>query len=525
MKNLFKLLVCLGLLVVPNIAAAIDIVPAGSTNSISQCVNIFIADVTAATGNNGLAGLTEATAGTCSYRRGDVAAPVNMTLVAGTVGTFTANSFVAVDNTDQKGVYQICLPNAAVATGVKEVVVTCLGATNALTATLRVLLDPSVNVASIDSLAIQEGDFAPTNLFGAGSTTTVLQLDAAETSNDITGQSLCATSGIASKTCRVITAYDTGTKEATVSPAFTNAPANGDGYSIGTVVSGSSGSCPTAAQNADAVWDELRAGHVIAGSFGQALQNIVSTAATIAATVWDSLRASHLVNGSFGQLLQAAHSGTAQAGGANTITLANTASAVNDYYKNQVVQVLTGTGAGQAAAIQSYVGATRVATLFSSWATNPNNTSGYIVYPAGAGGGGSGGGSPWDELRASHVAAGTFGEGVNVGPKGIKGLSFGDDVIGKVRTAQSVGTQQIKLAASEIYATNQLKNSHMILVTSAGVSGATSGTWEAHCICGNAGTTDLVTLCENWIVQPTGTVQYTILPFPGCAGNSSNTCH
>ena len=39
--------------------------------------------------------------------------------------------------------------------------------------------------------------------------------------------------------------------------------------------------------------------------------------------------------------------GTAQAGGVNTITLRAGASAQSDYYKDQVVYIMAGTGAGQ----------------------------------------------------------------------------------------------------------------------------------------------------------------------------------
>lgn len=72
-------------------------------------------------------------------------------------------------------------------------------------------------------------------------------------------------------------------------------------------------------------------------------------------------------------------SGTAQAGGASTITLRSGASATNDYYKDQVVFVVTGTGAGQTNRITGYVGSTKVATVGTAWATQPDATSTYLV--------------------------------------------------------------------------------------------------------------------------------------------------
>lgn len=73
------------------------------------------------------------------------------------------------------------------------------------------------------------------------------------------------------------------------------------------------------------------------------------------------------------------HSGTAQAGGANTITLAAGASAVNDFYKAMTVRITGGIGAGQERKVASYVGATKVATLTANWATAPDATSVYDV--------------------------------------------------------------------------------------------------------------------------------------------------
>lgn len=70
--------------------------------------------------------------------------------------------------------------------------------------------------------------------------------------------------------------------------------------------------------------------------------------------------------------------GTASAGSATTITLAG-GSAVDNYYNHQVVQITSGTGAGQARIIVGYVGSTKVATVSRSWATNPDATSGYQV--------------------------------------------------------------------------------------------------------------------------------------------------
>lgn len=73
------------------------------------------------------------------------------------------------------------------------------------------------------------------------------------------------------------------------------------------------------------------------------------------------------------------HSGMAQAGGANTITLAAGASAVDDAYKDMTVRLTGGTGAGQERKVVAYNGTTKIATLDANWTTVPDVTSTYDV--------------------------------------------------------------------------------------------------------------------------------------------------
>jgi len=76
---------------------------------------------------------------------------------------------------------------------------------------------------------------------------------------------LLFTSGALAGLARYIDDYDGGTKRIYLTEAFPQAPANTDDF----VIVGISGSAPTGAAIADAVWDELEAGHVLAGSFGE----------------------------------------------------------------------------------------------------------------------------------------------------------------------------------------------------------------------------------------------------------------
>ncbi|MGE0650261.1 MAG: hypothetical protein AB7P12_00720 [Alphaproteobacteria bacterium] len=82
----------------------------------------------------------------------------------------------------------------------------------------------------------------------------------------------------------------------------------------------------------------------------------------------------------FSETLTAADiTGTAQAGGAGTITLELGASAIADLYKGMPIRITGGTGAGQVNLIKSYDGATKVATVVAAWETEPDATSQYAI--------------------------------------------------------------------------------------------------------------------------------------------------
>lgn len=74
-----------------------------------------------------------------------------------------------------------------------------------------------------------------------------------------------------------------------------------------------------------------------------------------------------------------AHSGTAQAGAAGTITLASGASSTDDFYNGCLVRITGGTGVGQRRWITDYTGSSRVAAVDSNWVMNPDATSTYEV--------------------------------------------------------------------------------------------------------------------------------------------------
>lgn len=105
--------------------------------------------------------------------------------------------------------------------------------------------------------------------------------------------------------------------------------------------------------------------------------------------IWDEVLtgATHNVNNSSGKRLRqieaafVLHSGTAQAGASNTITLDTGAVATDDFYNHTKVIITEGTGIEQERIIVDYVGSTKVATVAPPWVTQPDNTSVFEVEP------------------------------------------------------------------------------------------------------------------------------------------------
>lgn len=69
---------------------------------------------------------------------------------------------------------------------------------------------------------------------------------------------------------------------------------------------------------------------------------------------------------------------TLQAGTATTVTLDASASASDDIYNNQVIEILSGTGIGFSALITDYNGTTKVAT--ATFGVVPDSTSKYVIH-------------------------------------------------------------------------------------------------------------------------------------------------
>jgi len=139
------------------------------------------------------------------------------------------------------------------------------------------------------------------------------------------------------------------------------------------------------------------------------------TQAAALGTVWDAVISAHSTVGSFGQGAAPALTGTASAGAAQEIRLAG-GIATNDYYNNMVVKITKGTGLNQSREISDYTGSNTSAYLNSAWITNPDGTSEFVVVPTASRAGSSvptaaqNADAVWDEARADHTQAGSYGQ-------------------------------------------------------------------------------------------------------------------
>lgn len=218
----------------------------------------------------------------------------------------------------------------------------------------------------------------------------------------------------------------------------------------------------------------------------------------VADQVWDEAASGHVAAGSFGAINYGIRSATAQAGAATTITLDASASAVDDFYTNQRIHIIAGTGAGQGRIISDYVGSTKVATV-ATWATNPGADSVFVITPFGSIPGASAptasevADAVWDELLAGHTTEASYGALMQA-------LQL------HVGTAQAGGASSITLDATGSSATDDLYNYQMITIRSG------TGAGQTRQIIDYNGTTKVATVNLAWTTQPSTDSNYIVSP-------------
>jgi len=186
-----------------------------------------------------------------------------------------------------------------------------------------------------------------------------------------------------------------------------------------------------------------------------------------------------------------ARSGTAQAGAATTITLDAGASAVNNLYNNCTIFIRSGTGAGQTNIIIGYVGSTKVATVGSTWATNPDATSVFTIADLGP---------------STATVSGTVNADVVQWGGTAVGAIPPDAIFLRSGTAQGGGAGTITLDAGAS-ATNNLYQNCDIFIRSG------TGAMQSAVIASYVGATKVATITGSWGINPDATSVFTIAAF------------
>lgn len=204
---------------------------------------------------------------------------------------------------------------------------------------------------------------------------------------------------------------------------------SGTGVGQGRIISDYNGTTKVATVSTWATTPDATSVFVIR-PFGAIPGASAPTAAQVADAVWDEAMADHQTEGSFGTMLQSFHEGTAQAASSTSITLdATGSSATTDFYRYSVIEIVSGTGANQSRQITAYNGTSKVATVDPAWTTTPSTDSQYVVKGLGLDAATTAqiADAVWDEARSGHVAAGSFGEYVLADATRISGSTSAAD--------------------------------------------------------------------------------------------------
>ena len=245
-------------------------------DSTSKLIQVFIQDSSSTTGA-GLTGLTSGSSGlTAYYYREGANASASITLTSMTLGTWTSGGFIVVDGTNMPGLYQLGIPDAALATGANSVTVMLKGATNMAPVLLEIEL-----TATNNQDAVRGGMTALPNAAAAANG----GLPTVDANNAVKLQSGTGANQISLSSGAVIIQSGTGTGQLSLSSGAVIVQSGTSagqidlssgqvkvqsGTGAGQILT-SSGKVSIVSTDIDAVWDVTLASHVSAGSTGFAL--------------------------------------------------------------------------------------------------------------------------------------------------------------------------------------------------------------------------------------------------------------
>lgn len=160
--------------------------------------------------------------------------------------------------------------------------------------------------------------------------------------------------------------------------------------------------------------------------------------------------------GVVGREIQVANSSVNDASATTTSFVTALTEAVNDFWKDSIVVFTSGALRGQTRRVTAYNGTTKALTV-DTLTSAPANGVTFVLVPVGSGGSGASAASiadaVWDEARADHTSAGTFGQGAasvqgnvtgsvgSVATGGITAASFAAGAIDAAALAADAGTE------------------------------------------------------------------------------------
>ena len=364
---------------------------------------IFIAD-TSQTNGAGLANLVFNSSGLVAYYiAGDLNNEVQVTLVSATLGTFTSGGFVAVDNTNMPGWYEIGIPDAALDGG-NEVAIQLRGATNMAPVNIYIELD-AVDYQSATNFGLSKfidietdtqdiQNRLPSGLVD-GRMASIAQVVGDKTGYKLASDGLTANNAgdpiadivwdevLTGATHNV--ASSAGRRLRQLASVIVRAgTAQGPGTGNNQIQLDAGASSTNGDYDPGLIFIETGTGA------GQARLILQYNGSTKVATVDRDWRVNPDNTSEFVILADAGRNsvneGLAQGGTSTTITLNASASSSDDAYNGQLVFIRSGTGQDQVGLVEDYVGSTKVATIRTrsatgQWATVPDTTSAYMMIP------------------------------------------------------------------------------------------------------------------------------------------------
>ena len=200
------------------------------------------------------------------------------TATAGSANTITLPAGASATNDVYSG--QLITLTSGTGVGQSRRIIDYVGSTKVATVDRNWTTTPVSGTGFDITASTSSGISVEGVIVSATSTTAVLGSEASSVDDLYNNGIISIVSGTGSGQFRDISDYTGSTKTVTVSTSWSVTPDSTSGYAVipsGAQVDTNTSSAPTAAENAAAVWDAVRASHAASGSFGEVLDATVSS--------------------------------------------------------------------------------------------------------------------------------------------------------------------------------------------------------------------------------------------------------